>query len=183
MSKKGEKQPKWLIEKRMNAGIRGRKIGKYVLCFSCKKKIYKYPSRIKRAKERGDKHFFCSISCKGKNSKGFSFSPKTQFKRGRKSPKWKGGLCKIPGYLTWLKHRRRYVNVVGNHTHKQWQKLKKQFNFTCLCCHKSEPEIRLTEDHIVPVIIGGNNWIDNIQPLCGSCNSKKGTKIIDFRTH
>ena len=29
---------------------------------------------------------------------------------------------------------------------------------------------------------GGVNFeIDNVQPLCGPCNSSKGTRIIDFR--
>jgi hypothetical protein len=48
----------------------------------------------------------------------------------------------------------------------------------CLCCG-SEKNISL--DHIIPIKKGGKNTLDNLQPLCKSCNSKKGIKIIDYR--
>ena len=48
----------------------------------------------------------------------------------------------------------------------------------CLCCG-SEKNISL--DHIVPIKKGGKNTLDNLQPLCKSCNSKKGVKVIDYR--
>jgi 5-methylcytosine-specific restriction endonuclease McrA len=40
----------------------------------------------------------------------------------------------------------------------------------------------LTADHIVPVELGGSSYISNIQPLCQTCNSSKGIRIIDYRT-
>lgn len=48
----------------------------------------------------------------------------------------------------------------------------------CLCCGNEE---NMSLDHVIPVIKGGENNVDNLQPLCKSCNSKKGTKIIDYR--
>lgn len=69
----------------------------------------------------------------------------------------------------------------GTITEKEWQSLKKIYNYTCLCCKRKEPEIKLTLDHVKPLKLGGKNIIDNAQPLCSLCNSRKGAKEIDYR--
>lgn len=48
----------------------------------------------------------------------------------------------------------------------------------CLCCGATE---HIQIDHIIPVSMGGKNAISNYQPLCKTCNLKKGIKIIDYR--
>jgi 5-methylcytosine-specific restriction endonuclease McrA len=48
----------------------------------------------------------------------------------------------------------------------------------CLACGSIE---NIALDHIKPVSKGGVNKIENLQPLCKSCNSKKGSKTIDYR--
>lgn len=76
-------------------------------------------------------------------------------------------------------------NAVGSHTEEQWQALLKICGHQCLCC-KSKPRridraSILTKDHVIPIIRGGSNSIENLQPLCMTCNARKGTKAIDYR--
>lgn len=71
----------------------------------------------------------------------------------------------------------------GAYTRQEWESLKLAAGFMCLKCGNKEPDIRLTVDHVIPLIMGGSNNIDNIQPLCGRCNQSKGKKHIDYRTH
>lgn len=69
----------------------------------------------------------------------------------------------------------------GSYTLAEWEAMKRLYNYSCLRCHRSEPDIKLTRDHVLPIALGGSNTIDNIQPLCWSCNSSKKAKHIDYR--
>ncbi len=78
-------------------------------------------------------------------------------------------------------HRRR-ANIRGSesrYTAQEWRNLVKKYNNKCLCCGRSD--VKLTVDHVIPLSKGGRNDISNIQPLCLSCNDKKGTKKTDYR--
>lgn len=74
---------------------------------------------------------------------------------------------------------RRKSRETGCFSSDEWSDLKQRYGNRCLCCGRDD--VSLTVDHVVPVSRGGSNDIVNIQPLCQSCNSKKGTRIIDFR--
>lgn len=106
---------------------------------------------------------------------------------GENNPNWGGGKEVLD--KKWAEKRRfwclrrhaRKMNAEGSHTITEWEDLKKMYDHMCLCCKQQEPDIKLTEDHIVPLIKGGTDNIDNIQPLCMQCNSIKHTKVIDYR--
>lgn len=75
--------------------------------------------------------------------------------------------------------RARRKAAKGNFTSIEWMDLCILYNNTCLSCGVNDKQ--LTPDHIIPLSKGGSNDINNIQPLCLTCNLKKGTKIIDYR--
>lgn len=99
--------------------------------------------------------------------------------KGRKSHFWKDGRCQNPKYLSWISnlHSKRKQQAEGSHTFGEWELLKKQYGYICPMCKKSEPEIKLTEDHKIPLSKKGSDDISNIQPLCLKCNMKKHDKL------
>jgi 5-methylcytosine-specific restriction endonuclease McrA len=59
----------------------------------------------------------------------------------------------------------------GTHTLADWEYLRQRIN-RCVKC--GAQHLPLTKDHIIAVSRGGCDCIENIQPLCQSCNSRKG---------
>lgn len=88
---------------------------------------------------------------------------------------------KHPEQVTKSSRRRReaFKSVVGTFTLDEWKSLCNSFENKCLWCGSSQK--KLTVDHVVPISKGGSGYIENIQPLCTSCNSRKNKRIIDFR--
>lgn len=81
-------------------------------------------------------------------------------------------------YESCRRRRARIVRATGSFTKTEFDSLCEQFNERCLRCGR---QVSLTADHVIPLYRGGNNSIENIQPLCGRCNSAKGVRIIDYR--
>lgn len=176
----------------VKGNIMSKKI-RYKIMVSHKKSGHKPPiSKFWLGKNRSEATKM-KISLKKKGSKNPKNKKLMTGKIKEKSHNWKGGITFGKNYRKdrYYSNREKYINeskrriarkkgASGSHTLGEWELLKAQYNFTCPCCFVSEPKISLTEDHIIPLIKGGSDNIENIQPLCRSCNSKKNTKIIKY---
>jgi hypothetical protein len=56
-----------------------------------------------------------------------------------------------------------------------WLQILGIYQHRCPVCSRSEPEVRLQQDHKIPRIRGGGNELSNWQPLCDECNNFKST--------
>ncbi len=104
--------------------------------------------------------------------------------KGIKPPSRKGirnpdALRYQPGYRAHMEKRRklRKQGNGGSHTYAEWLALKRHYGNSCAHCGRTEPEVRLTVDHILPISKGGPDSIQNIQPLCLKCNMAKGSSV------
>jgi 5-methylcytosine-specific restriction endonuclease McrA len=77
------------------------------------------------------------------------------------------------------RRRARKRSAGGSFTAQEWRNLCAQYGNRCLCCGSADTE--LTIDHVIPLVMGGRNDIENIQPLCLTCNLRKARKAIDYR--
>lgn len=85
---------------------------------------------------------------------------------------------------SYHRRRARILNADGSHTAKDIMALKDLYGERCMnpdCGKPITESNKITIDHIVPLIKGGSNNIDNLQFLCLSCNSSKYTKTKDYR--
>lgn len=72
-----------------------------------------------------------------------------------------------------LKRRLHLRDDGGSHTTNEWVQVKRRHAYLCAICGISEINTVLTKDHIIPLSKGGSNRIENIQPLCRPCNTRK----------
>jgi 5-methylcytosine-specific restriction endonuclease McrA len=67
--------------------------------------------------------------------------------------------------------------IPGFHSEEEWVNLVELCDYTCVFCGERFSLGELTRDHIIPITIAGSSdYIENIQPACGVCNSKKGNR-------
>lgn len=74
--------------------------------------------------------------------------------------------------------RAKQYGHTSHFTRAEWVSLCEKYGNRCLRCNRGG---RLSPDHVLPLTCGGDNTIDNIQPLCKKCNSTKKDMHIDYR--
>lgn len=88
-------------------------------------------------------------------------------------------LLKTNDYL--LKHRVKDNNMIRGVTIPIRYLIFQRDNFTCRICNikgqRNNGNAILHIDHIIPIIYGGSNDIQNLQTLCRECNIKKKISI------
>jgi 5-methylcytosine-specific restriction endonuclease McrA len=70
-------------------------------------------------------------------------------------------------------YRARKAKAEGTHTGAEILALLERQNGRCAYCAAPIRRKRYHADHIVPLFLGGSNWISNIQLTCSSCNQRK----------
>lgn len=148
-------------------------------CDMCGKLSRDRPSHYNRKKRH-----FCSMDCysefrKTKLPLEEQHAYKGIRKNGESKQIYHKRYCKNnPDVISHLKARRyaKEKNAEGSHTLTEWTDLKDSYGNVCAFCGSNE---KLTKDHIIPLSKGGSDYIENIQPLCKSCNSKKHNHIYE----
>ena len=72
------------------------------------------------------------------------------------------------------------ASMKGAVTAQNFRALCELYGHVCLCCGNCFRR-GLTADHVIPASRGGKNVLSNIQPLCRTCNARKGSKALDYR--
>lgn len=140
--------------------------GKYGLGTICKK-CFKEQSKLnyennKEARiEKSRQYYFDNLAAKKEYSKKFHLIyDKTE----------KGRNMKM---LAWEKRRTLELNAKSDFTNEQWGYCKNYFHQTCAYCGDIK---KLTMEHFIPVSKQGGLTIQNVLPVCSSCNSSKGNR-------
>lgn len=92
--------------------------------------------------------------------------------RASASAKWGAG-----GASATRSQRLAAARAIATHTKAEWLALVDACGNACVRCGGAG----VVKDHITPIYQGGSDGIDNLQPLCQSCNSSKGPENKDFR--
>lgn len=92
-------------------------------------------------------------------------------------------LAEHPSYggVKWQRRRARQAGAaIIDLTPEQFEEIKQAFQYRCAYCPDTCQACKkkthtLHQEHIEPVVKGGNYTVHNIVPACNECNAKKGT--------
>lgn len=142
--------------------------GHHSWCIDCSKQYRKDQYQANKEKEKKQHKDWVSNNRERRSAQNVAATKKWQENNKEKVTHWK----------TDNKHRRREIYATGSLTLDEWVEVCNKFGNKCLKCGENE----VTIDHVVPLSKGGTHSMDNVQPLCRSCNSTKHDKTIDYRS-
>ena len=105
---------------------------------------------------------------------GIDLSPKARDLIQLRMRKELGLFSLKAAYLTTIPQRTDQGKLPSYKTHKHTLYGKQEGE--CAGCRLSFPFRNFTIDHVVARVKGGTDHIDNLQLLCGACNSMKGER-------
>lgn len=148
---------------------------RYRMCRSCVSEILARRGTKRPKLHHTDTHRTCYLCDR--------FLPVGSFTRRAKGNYF--SACKDCNRHVFAQRRRaRLLASDGSYTLAEWQELLAR-HARCPSCLRAWEDIPspadrssvVTVDHIVPISRGGSNRIENLQPLCFSCNSRKGDRV------
>ncbi len=111
------------------------------------------------------------------------YRQRIEYREQRKPYDYKWNQSDRGKELNVIARRRRRAKekgAEGSHTREEFIKLAEMLDCMCPCCFETFDLKEFEEDHIIPLVKGGSDYIENIQPLCKSCNCKKHIKIVNY---
>lgn len=108
------------------------------------------------------------------NAKSYSSDRENRLQRAKDYQKANPEKCRV-----YNRNRRaRRVGAEGTHTREETDSMLVTQNNKCACCGVILNDSK-NLDHIMPLALGGTNYIENLQWLCQPCNNRKSDKHPD----
>lgn len=165
------------VKKAVSAFTRRKDSRLYEMCRECVSDILARPQQARRAKlTHTVTHRTCYLCLR--------HLPNAQFTQRAIGTYF--SACKDCNKLVFAQRRRaRILAAEGEFSRAEWEALLAQYA-ECPGCSRpwdGIPRLKgrqtvITVDHRVPLSKGGRNDIGNVQPMCYSCNSRKGDRLF-----
>ena len=138
----------------------------YVAAYNKERIEIARPQRLKRYKEKAEQLRNSLYQSRANNPERFQASMHRYrvSDRGRETRQ----LCEA-------RRRTKKREGVCTLTKAEWRDILERYNQSCVYCNRSD--LKLTQDHVIPISKGGHHTKENVVPACRSCNSRKSARL------